>query len=49
MSVRREGGQYQVVVGTKVNKVFREVLALAPALEDGGETKTFAPDGEKKG
>ncbi len=49
MSVRREGGQYQVVVGTKVNKVFREVLALAPALEDGGETKASAPDGEKKG
>lgn len=33
LSVQHQGGQYQVIVGTRVNALYREVVALAPGLE----------------
>ncbi|GFH41834.1 PTS beta-glucoside transporter subunit EIIBCA [Lactococcus hodotermopsidis] len=39
LGYQNKGGQYQVIVGGRVEKVFREILTIIPALEmDGGQS-----------
>lgn len=46
MSVQRSAGQFQVVVGTKVNAVYREIMD-ATRISEGGSAPSKA-DGKKK-
>lgn len=46
MSVQRSAGQFQVVVGTKVNAVYREIMD-ATRISEGGSASAKA-DGKKK-
>ncbi|MEI5991026.1 hypothetical protein A5881_002559 [Enterococcus termitis] len=45
MGVQRQGGQYQVIIGGKVGKVYAEIIKLIPRLDD--NTSEEAPNGEK--
>ncbi|WP_280738690.1 MULTISPECIES: beta-glucoside-specific PTS transporter subunit IIABC [unclassified Enterococcus] len=46
LGVQIQGGQYQVIIGNNVGKVYREVLKLYPQLETGTASETTS--GEKK-
>lgn len=48
LSVQQQAGQYQVIVGAKVNAVFREVVALAPGIESGEAAAPEQEPGKKK-
>ena len=47
LSVQQQAGQYQVIVGAKVNALFREVLDIAPMLESDVEGMG-APEADSK-
>ena len=47
LSVQQQAGQYQVIVGAKVNAVFREVMKLAPGI-DGEDEAAPKQSSEKK-
>ncbi|MDR2868824.1 MAG: glucose PTS transporter subunit IIA [Deferribacteraceae bacterium] len=40
IGVQEQGGQFQVIIGGEVPKVYKEVLALYPSLAQGGDTTT---------
>lgn len=35
MGIRDQGGQFQIVVGSKVNKIYRELSGIAPGADRG--------------
>ncbi|ALS02861.1 PTS beta-glucoside transporter subunit EIIBCA [Enterococcus silesiacus] len=45
MGIQRQGGQYQVIIGGKVGKVYAEIIKIVPRLDD--HTSQEAPKGEK--
>ena len=47
LSVQQQAGQYQVIVGAKVNALFREVMDIAPMLESDVEGMG-APEADSK-